>query len=104
MRGRINTLAQSIRNPVDQQKRTESLALKEQPEALASSGTRAPGLRLPAPIEAARLSDLKRRRNARTHSKKQIRQIANSFLRFGYTSRERPAASMLCNLPRESKL
>jgi len=28
---------------------------------------------------------LKPRRNARTHSKKQIRQIANSFLRFGWT-------------------
>jgi hypothetical protein len=38
------------------------------------------------PIEIARLSDLKPpRRNARTHSKKQIRQIANSILRFGWT-------------------
>jgi DNA modification methylase len=34
----------------------------------------------------ARLSDLKPpRRNARTHSKKQIRQLANSILRFGWT-------------------
>jgi DNA modification methylase len=37
-------------------------------------------------IKIAHLSDLKPRRcNARTHSKKQIRQIANSILRFGWT-------------------
>ena len=39
-----------------------------------------------SPIEIALLSDLKPpRRNGRTHSKKQIRQIANSILRFGWT-------------------
>lgn len=38
------------------------------------------------PIEIARLSELKSpRRNARTHSNKQIRQIADSILRFGWT-------------------
>src|SRR5947199_4410781 len=83
MRGRINKLAQSAPKPVDRQKCAESLVPKEQPEALA--GTTVPRLHLPAPIETARSSDLKPRRNARTHSKKQIRQIANSFLRFGWT-------------------
>jgi ParB-like chromosome segregation protein Spo0J len=39
-----------------------------------------------SPIEITRLSQLKPpRRNARTHSKKQIRQIADSILRFGWT-------------------
>ena len=39
-----------------------------------------------SPIQIARLSELKPpRRNVRTHSKKQIGQIANSILRFGWT-------------------
>jgi ParB-like chromosome segregation protein Spo0J len=41
---------------------------------------------LQSPIEIVRLSDLKPpRRNARTHSKKQIGQIAGSIQRFGWT-------------------
>jgi ParB-like chromosome segregation protein Spo0J len=41
---------------------------------------------LQSPIEIARWSDLKPpRRNARTHSKKQIGQIANCIRRFGWT-------------------
>jgi len=43
-------------------------------------------LRLPSPVEVKRLAELKPpRRNARTHSKKQIGQIANSIRRFGWT-------------------
>jgi DNA modification methylase len=57
-----------------------------EPEALALPGVRTPGLRLPSGIEMARRSELKpSRRNARTHSNKQLRQIANSILRFGWT-------------------
>jgi DNA modification methylase len=83
---RINKLAQSTRNPVNWQQCTKPHAPKEQREALALNGTRTPGPRLPSPIEMARLSDLKPpRRNARTHSKKQFHQIANSILRFGWT-------------------
>src|SRR5438876_6888099 len=57
-----------------------------QPEALALPGTRTAGLRLPSRIEMVRWSELKPpRRNVRTHSKKQLRQIANSIVRFGWT-------------------
>src|SRR4029450_545910 len=86
MRSRINKLARSTQNAVNWQQCTEPHAPKEQREALALNGTRAPEPRLPSPIEMARLSDLKPpRRNARTHSKKQFQQIANSILRFGWT-------------------
>jgi DNA modification methylase len=56
------------------------------PEALASTGIRNRGVRPPPPIGIARSSELKPpRRNARIHSKKQLRQIANSILQFGWT-------------------
>jgi hypothetical protein len=56
------------------------------PDAPAISCPRSPGLRRPSSIEMARLSDLKPpRRNARTHSEKQILQIADSIRQFGWS-------------------
>jgi hypothetical protein len=83
MRPRADGLRQSTRGRLDGLKYAPGI---REPEALALSGSRNPGVRLPSPIETARLRDLKpSRRNARTHQNKQIGQIRNSMLRFGWT-------------------
>ena len=62
-------------------------------------GNRAPSFAMPYPtLEYLSVTSLRSyERNARTHSKKQIRQIANSIERFGFTTpvliSERPIGS-----------
>src|SRR5439155_15055667 len=84
---RDRTSKQSSRQRLDWQKYKDfPYPNTRQPEAVALPGIRSPGLRLPSRIEMVRLRELKPpRRNARTHSKKQQRQIANSIVRFGWT-------------------
>jgi ParB/Sulfiredoxin domain len=85
MRGRIRKLAPSTRNPVGWRNGGQSRAPKEQPLAL--DGTSVPKVRVASAVESVDVSELRPPwRNARIHSNKQIRQIANSIRQFGWTS------------------
>jgi hypothetical protein len=85
MRGRIRKLAPSTRNPVGWRNGGQSRAPKEQPLAL--DGTSFPKVRVASAVESVDVSELRPPwRNARIHSNKQIRQIANSIRQFGWTS------------------
>ena len=77
-----SSLAKSSRTPVSRQKRAGTP--KQISEPLTSKGARIP--KLPPPVELADVTNLQPpSRNTRTHSKRQIGQIANSIRHFGWT-------------------
>ena len=96
MRGRVNKPAQS--NPLDWKRYPQSHVRKELPEALALNRTRAPGLRLPSPMEIARLSEF----GAKLPTMHAFREYVESAGLMSYSSnkrRENAAAGQIRDVP-----